>query len=69
MTDEFPPHFAIGTRVRHDGRLWSTVAFATVVGVRFHADRSVEYEIEVDPGDEWAPGRRWWSAAHTREGS
>lgn len=60
--------FPVGTRVRHDGRRWSTEAFATVVDVVQDGVRSWEYVVDVDDDSGWitAGERTSWAHYHTR---
>lgn len=57
----------IGARVRHDGRRWSTDAFATVQQVKPQHDGTFEYEVLVDEDSHWPSAGKltWWASYHT----
>lgn len=60
--------FSPGTRVRHSGRHWNHLSFATVVEVKPFHDGSFEYIVEIDNDANFGPiGTRvgQWSSNFT----
>lgn len=67
VADSYAHPFAVGTRVRHDGRRYSTEPFATVLEVVPQRDRTFEYRVRVDDDCGWVNmgGESWWASYHT----